>query len=52
MMLGSVRRISALLVVNTAGTVIENNRTLPYGEMWLPSERAGDHEWSRQGDHR
>jgi RHS repeat-associated protein len=27
---------SAVLVINSAGTVIENNRTLPYGEMWIP----------------
>jgi RHS repeat-associated protein len=26
---------SALLVMNAAGLVIENNRTLPYGEAWL-----------------
>jgi RHS repeat-associated protein len=27
---------SAVLIVNASGTVIENNRTLPYGEAWLP----------------
>jgi RHS repeat-associated protein len=27
---------SAVLIMNSAGTVIENNRTLPYGEAWLP----------------
>ena len=26
---------SAVLVMNAAGVVIENNRTLPYGEAWL-----------------
>jgi RHS repeat-associated protein len=27
---------SAVLIINASGTVIENNRTLPYGEAWLP----------------
>jgi RHS repeat-associated protein len=27
---------SAVLIMSAAGTVIENNRTLPYGEAWLP----------------
>jgi RHS repeat-associated protein len=27
---------SAVLLLNTSGTVIENNRTFPYGEPWLP----------------
>lgn len=31
---------SAVLVMNAAGAVIENNRTLPYGEMWLPSDNG------------
>ena len=26
---------SAVLVMNSSGVVIENNRTLPYGEAWL-----------------
>jgi hypothetical protein len=26
---------TAALLFNTSGTVIENNRTLPYGEEWL-----------------
>jgi RHS repeat-associated protein len=26
---------SAVLVINSSGIVIENNRTLPYGEQWL-----------------
>jgi RHS repeat-associated protein len=26
---------SAVLIINASGTVIENNRTLPYGEAWL-----------------
>src|SRR5206468_8021629 len=26
---------SAIRVINSVGTVIENNRTLPYGEAWL-----------------
>jgi hypothetical protein len=26
---------SAVLIMNSGGTVIENNRTLPYGEAWL-----------------
>src|SRR5207249_2685863 len=26
---------AAVLIINSAGTVIENNRTLPYGEAWL-----------------
>ncbi len=26
---------SAVLIMNSSGTVIENNRTLPYGEAWL-----------------
>src|SRR5207247_1585398 len=26
---------STVLVINSGGTVIENNRTLPYGEAWL-----------------
>ena len=28
---------SAVLVINASGVVIENNRTLPYGELWLPA---------------
>jgi RHS repeat-associated protein len=27
---------SAVLIIDASGTVIENNRTLPYGEAWLP----------------
>ncbi|MBI4473448.1 MAG: RHS repeat-associated core domain-containing protein, partial [Acidobacteria bacterium] len=26
---------SAVLILNASGTIIENNRTLPYGEAWL-----------------
>jgi hypothetical protein len=26
---------SAVLIINSSGLVIENNRTLPYGEAWL-----------------
>jgi RHS repeat-associated protein len=31
---------SAVLVMNSGGTVLENNRTLPYGEAWLPSDNG------------
>ena len=31
---------SAVLVMNAAGAVIENNRTLPYGEAWLAADFA------------
>jgi RHS repeat-associated protein len=31
---------SAVLVMTANGTVIENNRTLPYGEAWLPSDNG------------
>ena len=31
---------SAVLVMNSAGVVIENNRTLPYGEAWLAADFA------------
>jgi RHS repeat-associated protein len=27
---------SAVLIMNSSGMVIENNRTLPYGETWIP----------------
>src|SRR5437588_2621295 len=31
---------SAVLVMNSAGVVIENNRTLPYGEAWLTTDNG------------
>jgi RHS repeat-associated protein len=31
---------SAVLVMNSGGTVLENNRTLPYGEAWLSSDNG------------
>jgi RHS repeat-associated protein len=31
---------SAVLVLNAMGAVIENNRTLPYGEAWLPTDNG------------
>jgi RHS repeat-associated protein len=31
---------SAVLVMTANGTVIENNRTLPYGEAWLASDNS------------
>jgi RHS repeat-associated protein len=31
---------SAVLVMNSTGVVIENNRTLPYGEAWLTTDNG------------
>ncbi len=31
---------AVLVMMNTSGVVIENNRTLPYGEAWLPTDNG------------
>jgi RHS repeat-associated protein len=35
---------SAVLVINSSGLVIENNRTLPYGEAWLAESTPSTNE--------
>jgi hypothetical protein len=35
---------SAVLIMNVAGTIIENNRTLPYGESWLAESTSSSND--------